>query len=174
MRLLWFTSAAVLALVAGGCGESKPTLAPVRGHVYFHGVPLAGGAIVFTPDPDRGGHSPLACARIGADGAYVLVTGPDPGAVVGWHRVTLQARVPDCAGGDAAAAPLHRPGTVRPVVRSQGRREQRHRLSPRIGPRHSGHPRDPARQELPLTRPAASCYLIRPRRFAVVEDDEKS
>ncbi len=95
MRLLWFTSAAVLALVAGGCGESKPTLAPVRGHVYFHGVPLAGGAIVFTPDPDRGGHGPLACARIGADGAYVLVTGPDPGAVVGWHRVTLQARVPD-------------------------------------------------------------------------------
>ncbi len=91
---LWFTCLAVLVLVAGGCGESKPTLSPVRGHVYFHGVPLAGGAIVFTPDPDRGGRGPLACARIGDDGGYVLVTGPDFGAVAGWHRVTFQARAP--------------------------------------------------------------------------------
>jgi hypothetical protein len=67
----------------------------VRGHVYFHGAPLAGGAIVFTPDPDRGGRGPLACARIGDDGAYVLVTGPDSGAVAGWHRVTFQARAMD-------------------------------------------------------------------------------
>ncbi len=94
MRPLWLGSLAVLAMVAAGCGESKPTLAPVRGHVYYHGVPLAGGAVVFTPDPDRGGRGPLACARIGADGAYVLVTGTDNGAVVGWHRVTFQGRAP--------------------------------------------------------------------------------
>ena len=63
--------------------------------MYYHGAPLAGGAIVFTPDPERGGRGPLACARIGDDGGYVLVTGADPGAVVGWHRVTFQARAPD-------------------------------------------------------------------------------
>ncbi len=95
MRPLWLGSLAVLAMVAAGCGESKPTLAPVRGHVYYHGVPLAGGAVVFTPDPDRGGRGPLACARIGADGAYVLVTGTEYGAVAGWHRVTFQSRAPD-------------------------------------------------------------------------------
>ena len=95
MRPLWLGCLVVPALVAAGCGESKPALAPVRGHVYFHGAPLAGGAIVFTPDPDRGGRGPLACARIGDDGAYVLVTGPDHGAVAGWHRVTFQSRAPD-------------------------------------------------------------------------------
>ena len=133
MRPLWLDMPGLLALVAGGCGESKPTLSPVRGHVYFHGVPLAGGAIVFTPDPDRGGRGPLACARIGDDGGYVLVTGPDFGAVAGWHRVTFQAAPPDAAAGNAAAASLHRPGTVGTVVRGQGGRGQRHRLSPRIG-----------------------------------------
>ena len=101
MRRLWLGSLAVLAAVAAGCGESKPTLAPVRGHVYFHGAPLAGGAIVFTPDAERGSRGPLACARIAADGGYVLVTGPDFGAVAGWHRVAFQgsaADAPSAAG----------------------------------------------------------------------------
>ncbi len=60
MRLLWLGSLTLFALAAIGCGDSKPELAPVRGHVYFHGAPLAGGVIVFTPDPERGGHGPLA------------------------------------------------------------------------------------------------------------------
>ena len=94
MRPWWIGSLALLALAAAGCGD-KPALAPVRGHVYFHGAPLAGGAIVFTPDPEHGGRGPLACARIGDDGAYILATGPDFGAVPGWHRVTFTARSPD-------------------------------------------------------------------------------
>ena len=98
MRLLWLGSLSLLGIAAAGCGDSKPALAPVRGHVYFHGAPLAGGAVVFTPDPERGGHGPLACARIGDDGGYVLVTGPDMGAVSGWHRVTFQARARRPAG----------------------------------------------------------------------------
>ena len=40
----------------------------------------------FTPDGERGGHGPLACARIGADGVYVLTTGADKGAVPGCQR----------------------------------------------------------------------------------------
>jgi len=82
---------ALLALLAVGCGEPKPTLAPVRGRVFYRGAPLAGGVIVFTPDQEHGGRGPQACARIGDDGAYVLSTGTDLGAVSGWHRVTFHA-----------------------------------------------------------------------------------
>ena len=91
MRLKWMASLALLALVAVGCGEQKPALSPVRGKVYFHNALLAGGVIVFTPDPEHGNRGPQACARIGDDGGYVLSTGTNPGAVAGWHRVTFKA-----------------------------------------------------------------------------------
>jgi hypothetical protein len=95
MRPTWLGCLILLALAAAGCGEQKPALAAVRGHVYFRGAPLAGGAIVFTPDPERGGRGPLACARIDGDGGFVLVTGQDFGAVPGWHRVTFTAPARD-------------------------------------------------------------------------------
>jgi hypothetical protein len=97
MRLKWIGSAALLALLATGCGEQKPTLAPVRGRVFYHGAPLAGGVIVFTPDQEHGNRGSQACGRIGDDGAYVLSTGPDLGAVAGWHRVTFKAIADDAA-----------------------------------------------------------------------------
>ena len=86
MRPTWMATLAVLALVAAGCGDARSPLAPVRGHVFFRGAPLRGAAVVFTPDPEHGGRGPLACARLGDDGGYVLVTGQDFGAVAGWHR----------------------------------------------------------------------------------------
>jgi len=89
MRRKWIGSAALLALLVAGCGEPKPTLTPVRGRVFFHGAPVAGGVIVFTPDLEHGNRGPQACARIGDDGAYVLSTGTDLGAIPGWHRVTF-------------------------------------------------------------------------------------
>ena len=82
---------ALLALVAFGCGDQNPTLAPVRGRVYFRDAPLTGGVIVFTPDLEHGNRGPQACGRIGADGAYVLSTGTNFGATPGWHRVTFKA-----------------------------------------------------------------------------------
>jgi hypothetical protein len=81
--LLW----AVVLLA--GCGRSEPELAPVQGQVFYHGQPLPGGTIVFTPDPARGGRGPLACAEIGADGRYALCTGGKKGAVPGWHQVSI-------------------------------------------------------------------------------------
>ncbi len=83
--------ALVLFLLASGCGDGEPALAPVRGRVYHKGVPLAGGSIVFAPDADKGGHGPLALAEIAADGSYSLRTGDEAGAVPGWHRVTVVA-----------------------------------------------------------------------------------
>jgi hypothetical protein len=88
----------------GGCGDPTSSLAPVSGVVYFRGSPLNGGSIVFTPDPERGGRGPLAFARIEADGRFVLHTGSKPGAVPGWHRITIKAFPPAESGAAPAAA----------------------------------------------------------------------
>jgi hypothetical protein len=88
MRSLVPCTCALLVLL-GGCGRGQPLLAPVSGRVYYRGQPLPGGTLVFTPDPERGGSGPLACAEIGPDGRYSLVTGQQPGAVLGWHRITV-------------------------------------------------------------------------------------
>jgi hypothetical protein len=81
-----FCLALVLAL---GCGRSPPPLAPVQGRVFYRGRPLAGGTIVFTPDPERGGSGPQAWAQIQPDGHYHLSTDGRPGAAPGWHRITV-------------------------------------------------------------------------------------
>ena len=97
---------ALLQLALAGCGgEAK--LAPVEGRVLFRGQPLRGGTIVFTPDPDRGNSGPLATAEIGADGRFVLTSGGKPGAVPGWHRVTVAppALPPTAAIGELRPLP---------------------------------------------------------------------
>ena len=90
MRYLRAVGLGLLALLAG-CGRADVKLAPVQGRVFYRGRPLAGGTIVFTPDADRGGSGPLACGEIGPDGHYTLHTGDEPGAVPGWHKVTIAA-----------------------------------------------------------------------------------
>jgi hypothetical protein len=72
-----------------GCGPGGEETVPVRGTVYFQDRPLAGGTIVFTPDPERGGRGPLGLGEIHPDGTYTLTTEGRFGAVVGWHRVTI-------------------------------------------------------------------------------------
>ena len=91
----------LLLVALAGCGRpAAAPLAQVKGRVFYRGRPLPGGTIVFTPDPERGGHGPQACAEIGPDGRYQLRTGPEPGAVPGWHRVTVAPASP-APGGDA-------------------------------------------------------------------------
>jgi hypothetical protein len=74
-----------------GCDSNPPPLAPVNGHVKYQGQPLSGGTIVFTPDPARGSRGPIALGKIDAQGKFTLYTKSDPGAVAGWHRVTIVA-----------------------------------------------------------------------------------
>src|SRR5450755_3078870 len=78
-----------------GCGKKEPSpLAPVKGQVWFQGHPLTGGMVVFTPDIQRGGSGPQAWAKIGPDGSFVLLTDARPGAVPGWHRITIATETP--------------------------------------------------------------------------------
>lgn len=90
-RCLCCLAAGLLLLAAGCGGPGRDALRPVHGRVLYRGVPLPGGTIVFTPDPDRGGSGPLALAEIQPDGYYVLKTDDRPGALAGWYRVTVVA-----------------------------------------------------------------------------------
>ena len=85
-RLAWIGWLVVLA----GCSRDPGPREQVRGKVYYQGQPIPGGTIVFAPDPDRNGQGfPLARAAILGDGTFDFGTGPDQGAVAGWHRVTF-------------------------------------------------------------------------------------
>lgn len=82
-----------LALMCSGCsggtenGVTETT--SIRGVVIFQGQPLAGGMIVFTPDPERGGQGPPLTADIAADGSYAIVETPQRAITPGYYRVTL-------------------------------------------------------------------------------------
>ncbi|MFO0881309.1 MAG: hypothetical protein U0840_28755 [Gemmataceae bacterium] len=82
-------------LLLAGCGRNGGKLAPVQGRVFHKGQPVAGGTIVFTPDPERGGTGQQSWARIGDDGTYYLQTEGRPGASPGWHRITVSAAQAD-------------------------------------------------------------------------------
>ena len=83
-----------LALLAVGCGKDEPKLAPVKGTVYYRGVPLQGGFIAFTPDHERGGQGAIAHAEIGMDGSFTLHTDSQAGATPGWHLITIGSTDP--------------------------------------------------------------------------------
>src|SRR4051812_44177002 len=83
--------AAVVALPGGGSRKPAQTPTVVRGAVTFQGRPLAGGLVVFSPDPDRGGSGKPARGEIGPDGRYELRLGGDPAVPPGWYRVAIAA-----------------------------------------------------------------------------------
>ncbi len=89
MRALVLIGGCALALaLLPSCGSGAKLL-PVEGRVFFHGNPLPGGTIVFTPDPERGGSGPMSWAMIQPDGRFILQSSNQLGAAVGWHRITI-------------------------------------------------------------------------------------
>jgi hypothetical protein len=84
--LRWWACWALLLL---GCSRGDTPLASVSGQVFYRGKPLAGGTIVFTPDPERGGRGPQAWAEIKGEGKFTLHTSGRIGATPGWHRITI-------------------------------------------------------------------------------------
>jgi hypothetical protein len=79
----------LLALLAG-CGVRAPSSETVvRGQVFYRGEPLAGGLIVFAPDPDRGTDGPVASAVVQADGTFQLDADSARGLTGGWYLVAV-------------------------------------------------------------------------------------
>ena len=87
-----------LTFLAAGCRQEPGALAQVTGRVTYKGTPVHGGIIVFSPDPDKGGHGPIAHSVIQEDGSFSLLTGDAPGAHAGFYRIAVS-----CPG--AAASP---------------------------------------------------------------------
>jgi hypothetical protein len=81
----------VVLLTLAGCGGGEDSPEGVTGRVLYRSAPLAGGTIVFAPDPERGGDGPIAWSEIGPDGRYTLRTETGVGVGPGWHRVTFAA-----------------------------------------------------------------------------------
>ncbi len=90
MRQAFALVGAVLVAVAG-CGGGADPPESVTGRVLYRGTPLAGGTIVFVPDPDRGGDGPIAGGEIRSDGRYSLRADGSTGVCPGWYRVSFAA-----------------------------------------------------------------------------------
>lgn len=90
-RAVWVIAVLLSPWALPGCGSNPPPLAPVTGTVTYQGQPVRGGTIVFTPDPSRGTRGPIALGKIDTEGKFTLYTKNDPGAVAGWHQVTVVA-----------------------------------------------------------------------------------
>jgi hypothetical protein len=77
---------AVWLLLFAGCGPSRPATVAVRGIVTLDGTPVAGGAVMFSP---QSGGRP-AEGVTDAEGNFTLKTfDPGDGALVGMHNVTV-------------------------------------------------------------------------------------
>lgn len=88
MRKTALALVGVLLMLGAGC-DRPPTLIKVRGQVTLNGQPLRSGTVVFAPDEERGVHGPLSYAVLDEKGGFELTTDNGPGAVAGWHRVTV-------------------------------------------------------------------------------------
>ena len=84
-------------LLLSGCGgrTDLPDRAKVHGLVTLDGKPLGSGTVIFEPDASKGTRGPPAYGQINEQGRYELTTdrdSPGDGAVVGHHKVRVQAR----------------------------------------------------------------------------------
>ena len=78
---------AVLWSLLSGCGPTGPEMGQVTGSITFDGNVVPAGNVQFWPESGR-----PARGSIAEDGTYSLTTfGKDDGAIVGSHRVTIQA-----------------------------------------------------------------------------------
>jgi len=86
MRFLLFSLCLILVC---GCNREPPRQLRVHGKVLVNGRPLLGGTVVFIPDEKRGTRGPIAFAVIDSDGSFELATENGPGAMMGWHLITV-------------------------------------------------------------------------------------
>jgi len=116
-RSLTPAAGVLFALLAAGCGNSKPDAVPAGGKVMFNKTtPAAGALVVFHPtDPafeKRVGGKPFA--KVKSDGTFSLTTyAEDDGAPEGEYGVTVDWRGKSREGklslGDGEGGPAGRP-----------------------------------------------------------------
>lgn len=90
----------ISANALSGCGGSDgPQVAAVEGTVTWKGKPLADAGVAFTPEK-----GPVAIGRTNEAGQYSLSTQGRNGAVIGAHRVTIEAFEPLPPGKKAVSS----------------------------------------------------------------------
>lgn len=88
-----FVPVVCLLLLSGCSGPADaPPFAPVTGIVSLDGKPLTRGKVYFLPDKEKGTKGPMAIGEIQPDGTYTLKSASGEGAMVGHHRVRVEAR----------------------------------------------------------------------------------
>jgi hypothetical protein len=153
-RKLAFTAVCLVAVGSAGCGtgESFPELHPLSGTVTRDGKLIAGGGLIFLPEPHNGSGL-VVNASVGPDGTFTATTsrtttkGADirPGVPAGTYKavyhppgdgqktgleVEAAARLTVGPGGSAATVTLP---AERPVGRGEDRDDDP--ASPRFDPK---------------------------------------
>jgi len=104
--MLIVCSLILVAASLAGCSKKSTTLNHVTGKVFFKGVPLQSGLIVFSPDTNRGESGSIGFSKIAPDGSYTILTGDAPGITAGWYRVTVAALSNPSASYDSPSVSL--------------------------------------------------------------------
>lgn len=87
------------AILIAGCGDGGPPLAAAGGRVSFNGQPLAGADVIFNSE-----QGPTAVGQTNEFGRFELLTNGKSGAVIGKHKVAIQAVEGFPIGGNASPA----------------------------------------------------------------------
>ncbi|MBN2295229.1 MAG: hypothetical protein JXM70_22555 [Pirellulales bacterium] len=92
--MLYLLCGVMACVVFGSCGGGPdlPPLAPVSGTVTLDGKPIPRGTVQFSPDNSKGTRGAPAVGRIDSEGRYTLKTAGEDGAIVGFHKVRIEAR----------------------------------------------------------------------------------
>ena len=95
---LWLCAAVLMTAL--GCGESGPTLLPVKGTVTIDGQPQGGVVLLFH------GANAVSSASSDASGGFSIVTNGEPGIAAGTYKVTASWPEPvESTGGGMGATP---------------------------------------------------------------------
>ena len=95
LKIFLLTSLVSTIVVTIGCFGQRvdlPPTASTSGTVTLDGQPLAGAHVQFVPDASQGSAGAVAVGFTDASGRYDLVTATVEGAIIGHHKVSIEAR----------------------------------------------------------------------------------
>lgn len=97
MKMSRCLSAAAVAALVIGCGESGPKLVPVTGTVTHNGKPLEGAAVSFFPDLSTNKEARAGEDVTGPSGNYKVMTKGRSGLAPGKYHVVVSKLLIDAA-----------------------------------------------------------------------------